>query len=201
MSFRNGVHRFLDIIGIVKSDEPEEPVQSERYGRDRREDERDFADRDSDYDPPRVTRVGREPQDSYRAYSRTDSQYQSTPEVDNMVEFKNIRQQSTPPASSERMQHTVIHYLRDLNDCKDIIDDLLDDNQVVLNIEDTDDSIKQRVIDMLFGASYALSAKMRQASRDTYIIAPSGVMLNDTDESDDRRAKGGYASNIRGFRS
>ena len=118
-----------------------------------------------------------------------------------MVEFKNIRQQSAAQPSGERTQHTVIHYLRDISDCKDIIDDLLEENQVVLNIEDTDDGIKQRAIDMIYGASYALGAKMRRASRDTYIIAPSGVMINDTDEDDARRQSSGYASNIRGFRS
>ena len=30
MSFRDGVHRFLDIIGIVRSDEPDEPAASGR---------------------------------------------------------------------------------------------------------------------------------------------------------------------------
>lgn len=202
MALRDGLHRFLDIIGIVRSDEPDEPAQDGRYGRERTGDEgRDFADREGDYDPPRVTRLGRDAQDSYRGYSRTESQYQSTPEVDNMVEFKNIRQQSAAQPTDGRTQHTVIHYLRDISDCKDIIDDLLEENQVVLNIEDTDDSIKQRAIDMIYGASYALGAKMRRASRDTYIIAPSGVMINDTDEDDARRQSSGYASNIRGFRS
>ena len=140
--------------------------------------------------------------DSYRGYSRTDSQYQSTPEIDNMVEFKNIRQRTEAPVSSDHIQHTVIHYLREMSDCKDIIDDLLDDKQVILNVEDTDNSVKQRAIDTIYGASYALGAKLRRASRATYIIAPSSVVINDTDdEEEQRRPSGGYASNIRGFRS
>ena len=142
--------------------------------------------------------------DTYRGYSRTDSQYQSTPEVDNMVEFKNIRQRTEPTASADHLQHTVIHYLREMSDCKDIIDDLLDDKQVILNIEDTDDSVKQRAIDTIYGASYALGAKLRRASRATYIIAPSSVVINDTDDAQQERRSGSnsnYSSNIRGFRS
>ena len=119
-----------------------------------------------------------------------------------MVEFKNIRPRTEAPGSSDHIQHTVIHYLREMSDCKDIIDDLLDDKQVILNVEDTDNSVKQRAIDTIYGASYALGAKLRRASRATYIIAPSSVVINDTDdEEEQRRPSGGYASNIRGFRS
>ncbi len=215
MSFSNGFHKFLDAIGIVSRDEPEVQPREDSRDYDRRDyDRRDrgwgeggdagrgFDDDARDYDPPRVTRIGRDtPSDSYRGYSRTDTQYKGDPEVDNMVEFKNIRQPVGSPASGDRMQHTVIHYLRDLADCKDIIDDLLDEKQVVLNIEDTDDEVKQRAIDMIYGASYALGAKMRQVSRATYIIAPSSVVINDTEDDDNRRQSGGYASNVRSFRS
>ena len=98
----------------------------------------------------------------------------------------------------EYRQKTVIHYLRDINDCKDIIDDLLNECQVVLNIEDADDVLKQRAIDMIYGAQYALHAKMRQVSRSTFIIAPQSV---EVDQTDNRRTGGGYASNVRSFRS
>ena len=202
MSFSNSFHKFLDAIGIVSRDE----VEPDTRTYDRRGDYpggsgRDFADEDSDYDDAQGARRDTST-DSYRGYSRTDSQYQSTPEIDNMVEFKNIRQRTETPVSSDHIQHTVIHYLREMSDCKDIIDDLLDDKQVILNVEDTDNSVKQRAIDTIYGASYALGAKLRRASRATYIIAPSSVVINDTDdEEEQRRPSGGYASNIRGFRS
>lgn len=199
MSFSNSFHKFLDAIGIVsRDDEPETRAYDTRTRSGGAE--RDFGDDDSDYEAGQGARRDTSA-DSYRGYSRTDSQYQSTPEIDNMVEFKNLRQRPEAPAPGDHIQHTVIHYLREMSDCKDIIDDLLDDKQVILNIEDTDDSVKQRAIDTIYGASYALGAKLRRASRATYIIAPSSVVINDTDDEDERRPSGGYTSNIRGFRS
>ncbi len=201
MSLSSGFHKFLDAIGIVSRDEP--GTDTRAYDRRSYSDGRDFADDDQGYESSSSVRRDTSA-DTYRGYSRTDSQYQSTPEVDNMVEFKNIRQRTEPTASADHLQHTVIHYLREMSDCKDIIDDLLDDKQVILNIEDTDDSVKQRAIDTIYGASYALGAKLRRASRATYIIAPSSVVINDTDDAQQERRSGSnsnYSSNIRGFRS
>ncbi len=198
MSFSNGFHKFLDAIGIVRD---ESDADTRSYDKRNYSDGRDFADDDQGYDSQSNARRDTSA-DTYRGYSRTDSQYQSTPEVDNMVEFKNIRQRTEPTPSADHLQHTVIHYLREMSDCKDIIDDLLDDKQVILNIEDTDESIKQRAIDTIYGASYALGAKLRRASRATYIIAPSSVVINDTDDAQqERRSNSNYSSNIRGFRS
>ena len=199
MSLKSGFHKFLDAIGIVSREE-DEPETRTYEKRSDYSGNRDFAD-DAGYESSQGSNRDSST-DSYRGYSRTDSQYQSVSELDNMVEFKNIRQRPETPASSDHIQHTVIHYLREMSDCKDIIDDLLDDKQVILNIEDTDESVKQRAIDTIYGASYALGAKLRRASRATYIIAPSSVVINDNEDEDDHRSStNGYGSNVRGFRN
>ncbi len=203
MALSNGFHRFLDLIGIVSRDEPAgdgyERTERESYSRARRDEGgSDFAERGSDYDPPRVSRYDRSASDPYRGHTQGSSRDRDYDEGGNVVEFKTTHQQPGHSASGEYRQKTVIHYLRDINDCKAIIDDLLNDCQVVLNIEDADDGIKQRAIDMIYGAQYALHAKLRQVSRSTYIIAPQGV---EVDQIDNRRSAGGYASNVRSFRS
>lgn len=201
MALSNGFHKFLDLIGIVSRDEPVSG-RNERVGSSRgRYDDGggDFSDENAGYDPPNVSRSERTSSvDRYHGSTMSSSRMADYDEVGNMVEFKTNHQPYGQSAPGEYRQKTVIHYLRDINDCKDIIDDLLNECQVVLNIEDADDVLKQRAIDMIYGAQYALHAKMRQVSRSTFIIAPQSV---EVDQTDNRRTGGGYASNVRSFRS
>ena len=152
---------------------------------------RDFADEDSDYDDAQGARRDTST-DSYRGYSRTDSQYQSTPEIDNMVEFKNIRQRTEAPVSSDHIQHTVIHYLREMSDRKDIIDDLLDDKQATLNVEDyrqqREAACNRYDIRRVVRAGRGSCAARR--ARRTYSLR-SSVVINDTDDEEEQRRPSG----------
>ena len=151
----NGFHKFLDLIGIVSRDEPVSG-RNERVGSSRgRYDDGggDFSDENAGYDPPNVSRSERASSvDRYHGSTMSSSRMADYDEVGNMVEFKTNHQPYGQSAPGEYRQKTVIHYLRDINDCKDIIDDLLNECQVVLNIEDADDVLKQRAIDMIYGA-------------------------------------------------
>lgn len=68
-----------------------------------------------------------------------------------------------------------ITFLRTLDDCRDVINNLLENKTVVLNMEDLDDRISQRAIDTLGGAAFALGATLRRVDGRTYLIAPLHV--------------------------
>lgn len=94
------------------------------------------------------------------------------------------------PARSSRAQgirqRTVMYSLHSLEDCCDVIDNLILSNTVVLTLDDLDPQLMQRAVDTLSGAVFALHATIRRASDRTYLIAPSGVEVNETDDFDRR---------------
>ena len=91
-----------------------------------------------------------------------------------------------PVLAMERSHQTVIYYLRQLEECRDVINDLLDNKTVLLNLEDMDERVVQRGIDTLCGAAFALGATLRKASDKTYLIAPKSVEVASTNDQERR---------------
>ena len=83
-------------------------------------------------------------------------------------------------------QTTVMFALHNLEDCCDVIDNLIMNNTVVLTMDHLDDKLMQRAVDTLSGAVFALHATIRKASERTYLIAPMTVEVNETYDTDDR---------------
>ncbi len=77
---------------------------------------------------------------------------------------------------------TVMYSLHSLEDCCEVIDNLIRNNTVILTMEDLDAGLMQRAVDTLSGAVFALHATIRKASEHTYLIAPQTVEVNDTYE-------------------
>lgn len=91
-----------------------------------------------------------------------------------------------PARSSGARQRTVMFSLHSLEDCCDVIDNLILSNTVVLTMDDLDPKLMQRAVDTLSGAVFALHATIRKASDRTYLIAPNGVEVNETYDMDRR---------------
>ena len=102
------------------------------------------------------------------------------------------RQRQTPPARqpmpsgprADSRHHMIVYYLHTLDECRDVISDLLEGKSVLLNLEDMDDRYLQRSIDTLGGAAFALGASLRKASDRTYLIAPTSVDIAYTNDYD-----------------
>jgi FtsZ-interacting cell division protein YlmF len=94
------------------------------------------------------------------------------------------------PEERHRMQtipgSAVIYYLHTLEECRDVITDLMDSKTVLLNLEEMEEKTIQRGIDTLCGAAFALGATLRKASDKTYLIAPNNVEVAMTNEADRR---------------
>ena len=74
---------------------------------------------------------------------------------------------------------TVMYSLHSLEDCCEVIDQLIANNTVVLTMDELDGRLMQRAVDTLSGAVFALHASIRKASDRTYLVAPMSVEVND----------------------
>ena len=81
---------------------------------------------------------------------------------------------------------TVMYSLHSLEDCCEVIDQLIANNTVVLTMDELDGHLLQRAVDTLSGAVFALHASIRKASDRTYLVAPMSVEINDTFDMDRR---------------
>ena len=89
------------------------------------------------------------------------------------------------PRVSQRSR-TVMYSLRSLEDCCEVIDQLIANNTVVLTMDELDGHLLQRAVDTLSGAVFALHASIRKASDKTYLVAPMSVEVNEAFDLDRR---------------
>jgi len=89
------------------------------------------------------------------------------------------------PRVSQRSR-TVMYSLHSLEDCCEVIDQLIANNTVVLTMDELDGRLLQRAVDTLSGAVFALHASIRKASDKTYLIAPMSVEVNEAYDFDRR---------------
>lgn len=126
----------------------------------------------------------REPQRASRPDTRSDyysqrAQQRELAPPEPAPQQRDIAPRQAPVGQSQ----TVIYYLHSLEECRDVISDLLDNKTVLLNLEDMDERQIQRGIDTLCGAAFALDATVRKASDKTYLIAPNSVRVANNEDS------------------
>ena len=92
----------------------------------------------------------------------------------------------TPRQARPARTSPVMFSLHSLEDCCDVIDNLIENNTIVLTMEELDMSLVQRAVDTLSGAVFALHATIRRASEKTYLIAPNTVEVSETYDVDRR---------------
>ena len=121
---------------------------------------------------------GRRPERQPSRYSQPDSRYGG-----------NLPQRANPPRGNVRVSQrsrTVMYSLHSLEDCCEVIDQLIANNTVVLTMDELDGRLLQRAVDTLSGAVFALHANIRKASDKTYLIAPMSVEVNEAYDFDRR---------------
>lgn len=105
-------------------------------------------------------------------------------------EFERLEQpqsrQNVITMHNDSRHQTVIYYLHTLEECREVITDLIDGKTVLLNLEEMDEKTIQRGIDTLCGAAFALNATLRKASDKTYLIAPTNVEVAMTNDAERR---------------
>jgi len=78
---------------------------------------------------------------------------------------------------------------QNINDAKDICDHLRSNHSIVMNVEDIETSIAQRIVDFLSGAVYSLDGNIQKISSGIFLATPSSVDIMG-EIRDDLRNKG-----------
>ncbi len=131
----------------------------------------DFLKKDDYYDDDELydDEMGRDYDDEYGDYEDEQTSVVShTPNVCNVDQLDVTVVLSAPT---------------DIADCTIIIDNLKKNNVISLSLERTDEQMSQRIIDLLSGAAYAISASVKQVSIDndkSYLITPGAVKVDDS---------------------
>ena len=123
----------------------------------------------------------------YGARSQRPSGRYSQPDARYGGSSANVPARTTP----QRMRvsprsRTVMYSLHTLEDCCEVIDQLIANNTVVLTMDELDGRLLQRAVDTLSGAVFALHASIRKASDKTYLVAPMSVEINEAYDLDRR---------------
>ncbi|MBQ8972239.1 MAG: cell division protein SepF [Clostridia bacterium] len=121
-------------------------------------------------EPPRASAIEREPQtrSSSGQTRRTSSRFEEP--APPRVEQEPPRRQPARATGS-----TVVLNLVTLRDANKVIASLVRGNTIVMTLETDDPMMRQRIVDTLSGAVYALDATIRRASDQTYLLAPRTV--------------------------
>ena len=197
--------RFLDMIGLVddsQQDSYADDTSAETYSRP------------STYIPPRQrtapaeqtrstarrqipSQAGRSNYPGSRSYggassrsdSRQDARAASSRPRSRFEPEEPVEQEEAPVRSGRAAQastKTVMIQVNDLRDSKQVITALVRGCTIVLTIEADDPRTRERIVDTLSGAVYALGATISKATSLTYVLAPRNVTVRSEYEVDDR---------------
>ena len=109
------------------------------------------------------------------SYDRTDGRREQGRAQNKPARSQERREENNVP---QKKRDTVIIYVNKYERCKDAILEVIDGSAVIVYLEDTDNATKQRIVDVLAGAAFALKANIRKISDDNYFIAPYGMNIN-----------------------
>lgn len=78
------------------------------------------------------------------------------------------------PRAAPRSASTMIYLVRRLEDAEEIISYMVDGGNVIVNMEEIDESLKRRVLDIISGAAFSLEGSIKRISYRTYFVALNG---------------------------
>lgn len=209
-----GFNKFLNFIGLVDDDRPQDSRVDEygsgSYGRPatyvparQRSDSRAASNTRRSI----PAQAGRSNYGSARRYDEDESRYSSTrrsarfeddkpeapraPRMRSRFEESDEPEEFTAPAPrparpSAGNGRTVMISLENLKDANMVITALVKGNTIVMTLNTEDEHLKERIIDTLSGAVFALDATIRKASFQTYLLAPKSVNVKAAYEVDDQ---------------
>lgn len=86
------------------------------------------------------------------------------------------------------------------SDCQDISDILVGGTAVVINLEDFDDELAQRIMDFVSGTVYAINGTLNTIAKRIYLVSPESVTISGDVETLLSQSLGGNAPTIsKGF--
>lgn len=89
---------------------------------------------------------------------------------------------------------------KSFSECQDISDILVGGTAVVINLEDFDDELAQRIMDFVSGTVYAINGTLNTIAKRIYLVSPESVTISGDVETLLSQSLGGNAPTIsKGF--
>lgn len=214
-----GFNKFLNFIGLVDDDRPENRIDdygTGSYGRQepyvpsrQRGDSRASATPRRSI-PQQGGRSNYGASSNRRGYGEEDSRYSASRRSARFEDGnQDFAPQQRPARSRSRFEdnddpveaapapaqpqrpgrnsgRTVMFSLANLKDANMVITALVKGNTIVMTLDTEDERLKERIVDTLSGAVFALDATIRKASYQTYLLAPKSVNVRAAYEVDDQ---------------
>ncbi|MFV0439967.1 MAG: cell division protein SepF [Lachnospirales bacterium] len=89
----------------------------------------------------------------------------------------------TQPKAQKRDYTIVLQKPDSFEDCLVIIDSMKNNNPIIISMEDVEDELGQRLIDLLSGAARAVNGELKRLSvheEKIFLLAPSNVAIDDS---------------------
>ena len=91
-----------------------------------------------------------------------------------------------PTANSSSKMSMIVYQPSTNEDTQNIIDNLKARKPVIVNLDDLDTEVAQRVLDFLSGAVYALNGNIKKVARSIFVVAPSNIDIASNEGESDR---------------
>lgn len=115
---------------------------------------------------------------NYRGGYDDDFEGVEEDECDERFTLLNHFRRSNQPEEDENMQVVLIR-AESVEDSKEICDQLLTGNVVVINMENASKDQRCRIIDFISGAVYGMNGSILSVSNSIYVTAPEDIELSD----------------------
>ena len=137
-------------------------------------DDDDYYDDDRSYNQPQYSNP-QEPSLTSRR-GRTGGQAKVVPMPDNVRPVAPVQ---------DRDMKMVIYKPSSYDETDSVIDSLRARKPIVVNLDEIDPKVAQRILDYISGAVYALNGYIRRAARNIFVVAPSNIEISTTGLDDD----------------
>ncbi len=184
---------FLDSMKFSEEDDDYEAYLSEQEEKDNKRNERQmvsepvYKSRTSDIKAPI-----QEPVSSRNITALEERRAKVSQDKGKVVQFRN--------SSFREELGLYVSKPTAFSDCQDISDILVGGTAVVINLEDFDDELAQRIMDFVSGTVYAINGTLNTIAKRIYLVSPESVTISGDVETLLSQSLGGNAPTIsKGF--
>lgn len=184
---------FLDSMKFSEEDDDYEAYLSEQEEKDNKRNERQIAS-----EPVYKSRTGdikapvQEPVSNRNITTLEEKRTRTSQEKGKVVQFRN--------SSFREELGLYVSKPTAFSDCQDISDILVGGTAVVINLEDFDDELAQRIMDFVSGTVYAINGTLNTIAKRIYLVSPESVTISGDVETLLSQSLGGNAPTIsKGF--
>lgn len=126
-------------------------------------------------------------QETYSPEPSITSRRKAAPQRESKVVSMNDNRSNTV---ADRDMKMVIFKPSSYDETESVIDSLRARKPIVVNLDEINPAVAQRILDFISGAVYALNGDIRRAARNIFVVAPSNIEIASSGIEDDSVTNG-----------